>query len=91
MNYASTTRAPTSPAVLTELLGVFAVAIIVMGSLTGGYHQQGYSAGPASTEPISGLMFFTLGASLIVAAGAYLYFLRKRRNRAIAQNAISEG
>jgi hypothetical protein len=38
--------------------------------------------------PISWLMFFTLAAGLIVAAGFFLYFLRSRHNRAIAATAL---
>lgn len=75
---------------LTELGGVLVVAIFVMGTLTLGYHNQGYSTGTSSGEPISSLMFLTLGAGLIVAIGAFLYFLRSRRNRAIAQEAVTD-
>jgi hypothetical protein len=39
--------------------------------------------------PISWLMFFTLGAGVIVAGGAFLAFLRSRHNREIASNAIA--
>jgi hypothetical protein len=38
--------------------------------------------------PISWLMFFTLVASVIVAAGFFLHFLRSRHNRAIAASAL---
>ena len=38
-------------------------------------------------EPISALMFFTLGASALVATGFFLWFLRKRSNRAAADRA----
>ncbi len=38
--------------------------------------------------PISWLMFFTLGAGLVVAAGFFLYFLKSRHNRAIAAAAL---
>jgi hypothetical protein len=38
--------------------------------------------------PISWLMFFTLAAGLIVAAGFFLSFLRSRHNRAIAATAL---
>jgi hypothetical protein len=77
-------------AVLTELLGTLALAVFIMGSLTLGYHRQGYEAGAGAAEPISGLMFFTLGADILVAAGSFLYFLRHRRRREIAQHAVSE-
>jgi hypothetical protein len=38
--------------------------------------------------PISWLMFFTLSAAVIVAAGLFLQFLRSRRNRATAASAL---
>ena len=38
--------------------------------------------------PISWLMFFTLAAGVIVAAGLFLQFLRSRRNQAIAAAAL---
>jgi hypothetical protein len=38
--------------------------------------------------PISWLMFFTLAAGLIVAAGLFLYFPKSRHNRAIAATAL---
>jgi hypothetical protein len=38
--------------------------------------------------PISWLMFFTLAAGVIVAAGLFLQFLRSRRNRAIAATTL---
>nr|WP_316179483.1 MULTISPECIES: hypothetical protein [unclassified Bradyrhizobium] len=39
-------------------------------------------------QPISWLMFFTLAAAIIIAAGAFLAFLRSRHNREIASVAI---
>jgi hypothetical protein len=38
--------------------------------------------------PLSWLMFFTLAAGVIVAAGLFLQFLRSRHNRAIAASAL---
>jgi hypothetical protein len=38
--------------------------------------------------PISWLMFFTLAAGLVVAAGFFLRFLQSHHNRAIAANAL---
>lgn len=35
----------------------------------------------ATDTAIPSLMFFTLGAALIVAVGGFLYFLRKRSNQ----------
>jgi hypothetical protein len=90
MKYDWLTGTPTPPAILTELSVVLGLAVFLMGSLTLGYHQQGYSTGAASTEPISGLMFFTLGAGLVIAAAAFWYFLRQRRNRRIAQEALAD-
>lgn len=40
-------------------------------------------------EPISSLMFFTLGAPLVLAVGALFWFLRKRSNRAAADRALN--
>jgi hypothetical protein len=79
-----------TPAALTELGSALGLAIFVMGALAMGYRHQGYSSGTSSGEPISWLMFFTLGAGLIIAVVAFSYFLRSRRNRAIAQDAVSE-
>src|ERR1700749_5146995 len=39
-------------------------------------------------QPISWLMFFTLGAGIVVAAGLFLNFLRSRHNREIAALAL---
>ncbi len=39
-------------------------------------------------NPISWLMFFTLGAGIVVAAGLFLSFLRSRHNREVAANAL---
>lgn len=39
--------------------------------------------------PITWLMFFTLAAVIVVAAGLFLYFLRSRLNRSIAATALS--
>ena len=38
--------------------------------------------------PISWLMFFTLVAAVVVAAGFFVHFLRSRHNRAIASSAL---
>jgi hypothetical protein len=40
-------------------------------------------------EPISALMFFTLGGAALVAVGLFLWFLRKRSNRAAADRALN--
>lgn len=39
-------------------------------------------------NPISWLMFFTLAATIFIIAGAFIYFLRSRTNRAIAAEAL---
>ena len=39
-------------------------------------------------QPISWLMFFTFGAAIFIIAGACIYFLRHRTNRAIASDAL---
>jgi hypothetical protein len=39
-------------------------------------------------NPISWLMFFTLAAGVFIIAGAFIYFLRSRTNRAIAAEAL---
>jgi hypothetical protein len=40
-------------------------------------------------EPISGLMFFTLGVVLLIAIGSFAWFLRKRSNRQAADKALN--
>ena len=40
-------------------------------------------------EPISGLMFFTLGIALLIAIGSFAWFLRKRSNRQAADKALN--
>jgi hypothetical protein len=40
-------------------------------------------------QPIAWLMFFTLAAAIIVAAGGFLFFLRSQRNRDIAADALA--
>lgn len=39
-------------------------------------------------EPVSTLMFFTLGIALLLAIGAFVWFLRKRSNRDAAERAL---
>ena len=39
--------------------------------------------------PVSWLMFFTFAATIFIIAGAFIYFMRSRRNRDIAQNALA--
>ena len=40
-------------------------------------------------EPISLLMFFTLGGAALIAVGLFLWFLRKRSNRVAADRALN--
>lgn len=42
-----------------------------------------------SDQSVSWLMFFTLSAVIVVAAGAFLYFLRSQRNRDVASEALA--
>lgn len=39
-------------------------------------------------EPVSYLMFFTLGVVLLIAIGSFAWFLRKRSNREAADRAL---
>jgi hypothetical protein len=39
-------------------------------------------------NPVSWLMFFTLAATIFIIAGAFIYFLRSRTNRAVAADAL---
>lgn len=39
-------------------------------------------------EPVSYLMFFTLGAALLLAIGSFVWFLRKKSNREAADRAL---
>jgi len=39
-------------------------------------------------EPVSSLMFFTLGGVLLIAIGSFAWFLRKRSNRDAADRAL---
>ncbi len=45
----------------------------------------------AGDQPVSWLMFFTFAATIFIIAGACIYFLRSRRNRVIAANALAGG
>ena len=74
---------------LTDLLVILVLAVVAMAALSLAYHLQGYANG-AEGEPISYLMFFTLGAGLVAGVGALAFFLRKRRNSNIAKSTIVE-
>lgn len=43
----------------------------------------------AGDQPVSWLMFFTFAATIFIIAGACIYFLRSRRNREIAADALA--
>jgi hypothetical protein len=45
----------------------------------------------AGDQPVSWLMFFTFAATIFIIAGAYISFLRSRRNREIAADALAGG
>jgi hypothetical protein len=45
----------------------------------------------AGDQPVSWLMFFTFAATIFIIAGACIYFLRSRRNREIAADALAGG
>jgi hypothetical protein len=45
----------------------------------------------AGDQPVSWLMFFTFAATIFIIAGAFIYFLRSRRNRDIAADALTGG
>ena len=52
--------------------------------------QQPQAAQPAPTDaPVPDLMFFTLGAALIIAVGAFVMFLRTRSNREATNRALN--
>jgi hypothetical protein len=40
-------------------------------------------------EPVSSLMFFTLGITLVILIGGFAWFLRSRSNRAAADRALN--
>jgi hypothetical protein len=55
------------------------------------YAQDTNPPAPAASpgEPVSMLMFFTLGAVLLIAIGAFAWFLRSRSNRDAADRAMN--
>ncbi len=80
---------------LPSLLATTPLALMVM---TATAHAQGTpgdpNAAPATQPPgadeMTGeLMFFTLGAGLLIAIVATLYFLRSRSNRAAAERVFN--
>jgi hypothetical protein len=63
-----------------------ALCAALLSPLTAAAQDAGQTL-PAETA-IPTLMFFTLVAGLAVAVGAFVYFLRKRSNRAAAARAL---
>jgi heme/copper-type cytochrome/quinol oxidase subunit 2 len=55
------------------------------------FAQDAQPPAPAEVrgEPISSLMFFTLGIVLVIAIGSFVWFLRKRSNRAAADRVLN--
>lgn len=51
--------------------------------------QEAPAPAEVQGEPISILMFFTLGAAVVIAIGLFAWFLRKRSNRAAADRALN--
>ena len=71
---------------------------LAMTAMTATAYAQGTPADPnaPATQPPAGademtgeLMFFTLGAGLLIAVVAMLYFLRSRSNRAAANRVFN--
>lgn len=50
--------------------------------------QQSRDSNLSTDQAIPSLMFFTLGAVLLIAVGAFVYFLRKRSNREATERAL---
>lgn len=65
------------------------MATIVYGIPAAALAQAPPPPAEVQGEPVSTLMFFTLGAALLLAVGAFLWFLRKRSNRAAAERALN--
>ena len=63
-------------ALLTGMLATAAIA------------QNAPAPAEGAGEPVSTLMFFTFGAALAIAIGAFVFFLRSRSNRAAAERAL---
>lgn len=54
------------------------------------YQVMAQQTQPAPADaPVPDLMFFTLGAVLIIAIGAFIMFLRKRSNREATNRALN--
>jgi LPXTG-motif cell wall-anchored protein len=57
---------------------------------TAAWAQSPPAPAEGAGEPISTLMFFTLGGGLVIAVGLFLWFLRKRSNRAAAERVFTD-
>jgi hypothetical protein len=68
---------------------VFAASLIALALTTAtALAQNAPPPAEVAGEPVSTLMFFTLGAALMLAVGLFAWFLRKKSNRAAAERAL---
>ncbi|RUO98605.1 hypothetical protein [Hyphomicrobium sp.] len=67
------------------------LALIGLSIAAPAYAQDTAPPAPAEVhgEPISVLMFFTIGIVLLIAIGSFAWFLRKRSNRSAADKALN--
>ncbi len=66
------------------IIGVTALAATAADALA----QNAPPPAEVAGEPVSSLMFFTLGIVLLLAIGSFVWFLRKRSNREAAERAL---
>ncbi|MDO9383887.1 MAG: hypothetical protein Q7T86_13605 [Hyphomicrobiaceae bacterium] len=66
------------------ILGAAALA----ASAAEAFAQNAPPPAEVAGEPVSYLMFFTLGAALLIAIGSFAWFLRKKSNRDAADRAL---
>jgi hypothetical protein len=60
-----------------------------MALLSFGYWQQGYPLPSSPGEPgVPALMFFTLGAAIVIGVVSFAYFLQRKANREAAERAL---
>jgi heme/copper-type cytochrome/quinol oxidase subunit 2 len=62
---------------------------ILLVFATSAWAQEAPAPAEGPGEPISLLMFSTLGIVLLVAVALFLWFLRKRSNRAAAERVLN--
>lgn len=67
---------------------LIATASVLAATATSAIAQNAPPPAEVAGEPISYLMFFTLGAVLLIAVGSIVWFLRKRSNREAAERAL---